>query len=38
LNGITQQSFIVTNPDFYPNLPTPAQLASAQTSPTVLSG
>src|SRR6266403_579937 len=35
LNGITQQSFIVTNPDFYPNLPTPAQLASAQTSPTV---
>src|SRR5216684_2356361 len=35
LNGITQQSFIVTNPDFYPNLPTPAQLAAAQTSPTV---
>jgi hypothetical protein len=35
LNGITQQSFIVTNPDFYPNLPTPAQLAAAQTSPTI---
>jgi len=35
LNGITQQSFIVTNPDFFPNLPTPAQLAAAQTSPTV---
>ena len=35
LNGITQQSFIVTNPDFYPNLPTLAQLAAAQTSPTV---
>ncbi len=35
LNGITQQSFVVTNPDFFPNLPTPAQLAAAQTSPTV---
>jgi hypothetical protein len=35
LNGITQQSFVVTDPDFYPNLPTPAQLAAAQTSPTV---
>ena len=23
LNGITQQSFVVTNPDFFPNLPTP---------------
>jgi Carboxypeptidase regulatory-like domain/TonB dependent receptor len=34
-NGITQQSFIVSNPDFYPNLPTPAQLAAAQTAPTV---
>jgi TonB dependent receptor len=35
LNGITQQSFVVTNPDFFPSLPTPAQLAAAQTSPTV---
>jgi TonB dependent receptor len=35
LNGITQQSFIVTSPDFYPNLPIPAQLAAAQTSPTI---
>jgi Carboxypeptidase regulatory-like domain len=35
LNGITQQSFVVTNPDFFPNLPTPAQLAAGQTSPTV---
>jgi len=35
LNGITQQSFIVSNPAFYPNLPTPAQLAAAQTSPTL---
>ena len=35
LNGITQQSYVVTNPDFYPNLPTAAELGTAQTSPTV---
>ena len=35
LNGINQQSFIVTNPDFFPNVPTPAELAAAQNSPTV---
>jgi hypothetical protein len=35
LNGITQQNFVVTNPDFYPNLPTPAELAAGQTSPTI---
>jgi Carboxypeptidase regulatory-like domain len=35
LNGITQQSFVVTNPDFFPNLPTTAELAAAQTSPTI---
>jgi hypothetical protein len=35
LNGVTQQSFVVNNPDFFPNLPTPAELAAAQTSPTV---
>jgi hypothetical protein len=35
LNGITQQSFVVTNPDFFPNLPTAAELAAAETSPTI---
>ena len=35
LNGTTQQSFVVINPDFFPNLPTPAELAAGQTSPTV---
>jgi hypothetical protein len=35
LNGITQQSFVVTSPDFFPNLPTPAELAAAQTAPTI---
>jgi len=35
LNGITQQSFVVANPDFFPNLPTSAELAAAQTSPTI---
>ena len=35
LNGITQQSFVVTNPDFFPLLPTATQLAAAQTSPTI---
>src|SRR5579863_2504158 len=35
LNGVTQQSYVVTNPDFYPNLPNAAQLAAAQTSPAI---
>jgi len=35
LNGSTQQQFIVTNPDFYPNLPTAAELAASANSPTV---
>jgi Carboxypeptidase regulatory-like domain len=35
LNGATEQQFIVVNPTFYPNLPTPAQLSNATTSPTV---
>jgi hypothetical protein len=35
LNGITQQSYVVTSPDFFPNLPTAAQLAAAQSSPTI---
>jgi hypothetical protein len=34
LNGITQQSYVVSNPDFFPNLPTQAELAAAQNSPT----
>jgi len=35
LDGITQQQFIITNPDFFPNLPTDAELAAAQTAPTL---
>jgi hypothetical protein len=35
LNGITQQNFIVTNPDFFPNVPTTAELSAGQTSPTI---
>ena len=35
-NGVTQQSFIVSNPDFFPTVPTPAELAAAsQSSPTI---
>ncbi|MCU1306201.1 MAG: Oar protein [Acidobacteriaceae bacterium] len=34
-NGITQQQFVVNFPDFYPNIPSPATLAAAQTFPTV---
>jgi hypothetical protein len=35
-NGVTQQQYIVANPDFYPLIPTPAQLAQLSTaSPTV---
>ena len=35
LNGVTQQSFVVTNPDFFPSLPTAAELTAAQASPTI---
>src|SRR5262249_6278733 len=35
LNGTTQQQFIVTNPDFFPNLPTSAELAASTNSPTI---
>jgi hypothetical protein len=35
LNGVTQQQYIITDPDFYPNLPTAADLATAQTAPTI---
>ena len=36
-NGILQQQFIVQDPDFYPNLPSAAELASlsSTTSPTI---
>ncbi len=35
-NGVTQQQYIVANPDFYPLIPTPAELAKlSTTSPTV---
>ena len=35
-NGITQQQYVVANPNFYPLIPTPAQLAQlSTTSPTV---
>ncbi len=34
LDGITQQSFVVKNPDFFPNLPSAAQLAAVGSSPT----
>jgi hypothetical protein len=35
LNGVTQQRFIVKNPDFFPNLPTAAQLGTSTSSPTI---
>ncbi len=31
-NGVVQQQFVVTNPDFFPNIPTPAQLAGFQST------
>ncbi len=35
-NGITQQTYTVANPDFYPAIPTPAQLQGLATnSPTI---
>lgn len=33
-NGSGQTQYVVTNPTFYPNIPTPAQLAGYATSPT----
>ncbi len=35
LNGLTQEQYVIVRPDFFPNLPTPAQLAAAATSPTL---
>jgi len=32
LNGVTQQSFTVTEPDFFPNTPPPAALVGASTA------
>ena len=38
-NGMTQQQYVVANPNFYPLIPTPAELAQlSTTSPTDLSG
>jgi len=34
-NGVIQQHFLVLNPDFYPNIPTAAELGSSATSPTI---
>lgn len=31
-NGLVQQQYVIANPDFFPRLPTPAQLAAAKTS------
>ena len=33
-NGLGQRQFVVTNPDFYPSIPSQSQLAAFQTSPT----
>jgi Carboxypeptidase regulatory-like domain len=36
LNGTTEQQYIVTQPDFYPLIPSPSELAKlAKTSPTI---
>lgn len=34
-NGATQQSYLITNPDFYPQIPTAAALASAKQPQTI---
>ena len=31
-NGIVQQQYVVTNPDFFPNVPAPSSLAASQTA------
>ncbi len=31
-NGVVQQQYVIANPDFFPRLPTSAQLAAAKTS------
>jgi hypothetical protein len=34
LNGVTQQTFTVTNPDFFPNTPQPSTFTGATSAPT----
>jgi hypothetical protein len=34
-NGVVQQQYVVTDPDFYPNLPAPAELAGFQSTQVV---
>ena len=34
LNGLNQQQYVVTSPEFYPTVPTPSVLAGSQTVPT----
>ncbi len=34
-NGVVQQQYVVTNPDFYPNVPTPAALAGFESPQSV---
>ena len=34
-NGVTQQSFVVTNPDFYPAIPAPSSLSSTQSQQSI---
>ncbi len=36
-NGATQQSYLVTNPDFFPNIPAPAALSGSQYPQTIQS-
>ena len=37
LNGVAQQQYIVTSPDFFPTVPAISALTGAQTSPTIYS-
>jgi hypothetical protein len=32
-NGVTQQQYVVSDPDFYPNVPLPSSLAGLQSTP-----
>ena len=34
-NGIVQQQYVVTNPDFFPNIPSAASLAQLQSTPVI---
>jgi hypothetical protein len=34
-NGVVQQQYVVTDPDFYPNVPSPSTLAGFQTTPVI---